>query len=125
MARRFANDIAEQIWVLGEPGVIGIDESVDLLVERDIGRHHLEDTGNKGRGNTKPDGPSEARLRSEVVVQERLVHARAIGDLLHARAVDAAPDEDLVGGVEDAGLGVDGSLPRRFNHLVSMAMAMP
>jgi hypothetical protein len=32
------------------------------------------------------------------------VHARAIGDLLHARAVDAAPNEDLVGGVEDAGL---------------------
>jgi hypothetical protein len=55
-----------------------------------------------------------------VVVQKRLVHARVIGDLLHARAVDAAPDEDLVGGVEDAGLGVGGSLPRRFNHLVSI-----
>ena len=45
-------------------------------------------------------------LRSEVVVQERLVHAHAIGDLLHARAVDAAQDEDPVGGVEDAGLGL-------------------
>ena len=41
-----------------------------------------------------------------------------IGDLLHARAVDAAPDENLVGGVEDAGLGVRCGLPRWFNHLV-------
>ena len=30
MSRRFANYIAEQIWVLGESGVIGIDESVDF-----------------------------------------------------------------------------------------------
>jgi hypothetical protein len=29
-----------------------------------------------------------------------------IGDLLHARTVDAAPDEDLVGGVENTGLGI-------------------
>ena len=49
-------------------------------------------------------------------MQERLVDACLIGDLLHPRAVDAAPDEDLVGGVEDAGFGVGCGLPRRFNH---------
>ena len=43
----------------------------------------------------KPDSPSELRLRSEVVVQEGLIYACLIGDLLHARAVDAAPNEDL------------------------------
>jgi hypothetical protein len=91
--------------------VIGIDESVDLLVERDVGRHHLEDAGNKGGGNTKPDGPSEVRLRSEVVVQQGLIYACLIGNLLHAGAVDAAPDEDFVGGVEDAGLGVGAVCP--------------
>jgi hypothetical protein len=57
-----------------------------------------------------------------VVVQERLVHACVIGDLLHARAVDAAPDEDLVGGVEDAGLGVRCGLFRRSNHVVKMML---
>jgi hypothetical protein len=41
------------------------------------------------------------------------------------RTVDAAPNENVVGGVEDAGLGVGGCLPRRFNHLVSEAMAVP
>ena len=110
---------------VGESGVVRIDEPVDLLVERYVGRHHLQDAGNEGRGDAKPDRPSEVRLRSEVVMQEGLVHACLIGDLLHARAVDAAPDEDLVGGVEDAGLGVGGGLSRRFNHLVSKAMAVP
>ena len=47
MSRRFADDVAEQIWVLGEPGVIGIDESFDLLVERNVGPQHLEDVGNE------------------------------------------------------------------------------
>ena len=60
-----------------------------------------------------------------MVVQEGFVDACLIGDLLHARAVDAAPDEDLVGGVEDAGFGVGGSLAGRFNHVVSNAMIVP
>ena len=62
---------------------------------------------------------SEVRFRSEVVVQEGLIYACLIGDLLHARAVDAAPYEDLVGGVEDAGLGIRSGLSRWFNHLVN------
>ena len=60
-----------------------------------------------------------------MVIKERLVDACLIGDLLHAGAVDAAPDEDFVGGVEDAGFGVGGGLPGRFNHMVSRAMAVP
>ena len=47
MSRRFANDVAEQIWVLGKPGVIGIDESLNLLVERNVGPQHLENAGNE------------------------------------------------------------------------------
>jgi hypothetical protein len=49
----------------------------------------------------------------------------ATSDLLHARAVDAAPNEDLVGGVEDARLRVRCGLPRRSNHLVNRAMVGP
>src|SRR5688572_16721508 len=60
-----------------------------------------------------------------MVMKQRLVDACLIGDLLHAGAVDAAPDEDVVGGVEDAGLGIRFGLPRRFNHLVRRAISMP
>jgi len=58
-------------------------------------------------------------------VQQGLIYACLIGNLLHAGTVDAAPDEDLVGGIKDASLGVGGGLPRRFDHLVSKAMALP
>ena len=51
-------------------------------------------------------------------MQECLVHAGVIGDILHARAVDAAADKDLVGGVEDTLLRIRFGLSRRFNHLV-------
>jgi hypothetical protein len=53
------------------------------------------------------------------MTQSGFIDARLIGDLLHARAIDAAPDEDLVGGVEDAGLGVRCGLSRWFNHVVN------
>ena len=33
--------------MLGEPGVIGIDESVDLLLERDVGPRHVEDAADE------------------------------------------------------------------------------
>jgi hypothetical protein len=62
----------------------------------------------------------EVRLRSEVVVEEGLIYACLIGNLLHAGAVDAAPDEDFIGGIQNAGLGVGGGLSRRFNHLVKV-----
>ena len=55
-----------------------------------------------------------------MVMKQRLVDACLIGDVLHPRTVDAAPHKHGVGGVEDAGLGVGGSLSRWFNHLVSI-----
>ena len=58
-------------------------------------------------------------------MKEGLIDARLIRDLLHARAVDAAPDEDVVGGVEDAALGVGCGLPGRLNHMVRKAISMP
>ena len=86
--------------VLGEPGVIGIDESFDLLVERNVGPRNREDAGNELRGD-EANGASEVGFGSEVVVQQRLVYACLIGDVLHPRTVDAAPHEHFVGGVED------------------------
>jgi hypothetical protein len=41
------------------------------------------------------------------------------GGFLHARAVDAAPHEHLVCGVEDACRGARFGLPGRLNHPVS------
>ena len=55
----------------GGPGVVGVDEAIDLVDE--VGRHHLD--------------------------HERIVHAGVIGELLHARAIDAAQDGDRVGSV--------------------------
>jgi putative transposase len=81
---------------------------------------HLEDAGHKGGGNTKPDGPSEVRLRAR--------SGSAAGPYLRlpdrqspaCGRVDATPDEDFVGGVQDADLGVGGGLSRRFNHPVKV-----
>ena len=58
-------------------------------------------------------------------MQQRLVDACLIGDVLHARTVDAAPHKYCVGGVEDAGLGVRCGLSRWFNHVVNQAISVP
>ena len=61
------------------------------------------------------DGVGEAALASEVVVEQRLVHAGFVGDVLHARARGASADEHGVCRVENALLGVRvGLLPSRF-----------
>jgi hypothetical protein len=39
-------------------------------------------------------------------MQQSLVYACLIGDVLHPGAVDAAPHKHSIGGVEDASLGV-------------------
>jgi hypothetical protein len=59
-------------------------------------------------------------------VEERGVHARLLGDLLHARAGGAASGEDAPRPLEDAALGVaiarDGGgslLTRHFDYLVN------
>ena len=72
----------------------------------------------RGR-DTKPNGASEVGFGSEVVMQQRLVDACLIGDVLHPRTVDAAPHKHRVGGVEDARLGVRCGLSRWFNHVVN------
>ena len=71
------------------------------------------------------DGVGESALASEVVVEQRLVHAGFVGDVLHASARGASPDEHDVGGVENALLGVGVGLRRLlflstawFNHCV-------
>jgi len=125
MARGLADDIRHEIRVARQRGVIRIDELLDLAPEWEVGRHHLDDPWSEGSGDPQPDRSSEIGLRSEVVVQERLVHASVIGDLLHACAVDAVPDEDLIGGVENAALGVCLDLARRFNHMVRIANSVP
>ena len=58
-------------------------------------------------------------------MQQRLVDACLIGDVLHPRTVDAAPHKHRVGGVEDAGLGVRCGLSRWFNHVVNQASSVP
>src|SRR5690349_12574875 len=62
------NYVGEQIWMASQALVIGIDESIDLLVERQVRREHLHDARDKRRRNPKPHGSGEIRLRSEVVV---------------------------------------------------------
>jgi len=54
-------------------------------------------------------------------VEERLFDAGFLGDLLHAGAGRAAPDEHGARGVEDAFLGipVDRAFTAWFSHMVS------
>ena len=71
---------------------------------------NAEDARQEGAGVLHEDRVGEGGLGAEVVVEQRLVDARLVGDLLGAGGGGALVQEDAVGGVEDAlsGFGVVG-----------------
>ena len=78
----------------------------DLVLERRVGRHDLERPRKELTRRSPENRFRKALLGAEVVVQQRLVDAGLFGDVLHARARRAMPDEHGVRGVEDPALGV-------------------
>src|ERR1051325_7956271 len=88
-------------------------DAVDFLAKRHVAAEDLHDRGEHARRELLEDRGAEALLGAEVVVQQRLIDARLLRNLLHARSEGAAADEDGTRGVEDAGFGESIVLARR------------
>jgi hypothetical protein len=61
------------------------DDAIDLLVDRDVGGERLHEGGEDARCDLPKHRGAQPFLRAKVVVQQGLVDAGLLGDLLHAR----------------------------------------
>ena len=83
---KLADDVTGQIRHAQQVVELELDHARDLVLDRQLGRHHLDHPRQElGRGAPEHRF-RQALLAAEVVVQQRLVDARFGRDVLHARA---------------------------------------
>ena len=83
-----------------------VDDAPDFVLEIAAGGDHPNHRRHEPLRRALERRLGELLLVAEVVVQQRLVDAGLGGNLLHAGAGRAAPDEHRVRRIEDALLGV-------------------
>ena len=84
---------------------LDLDDAFYLCLQLIVGRERGDDWRHELRRGATENGGGETFLGAEVVVEERLVDARFIGDFLRAGASATAAEENAMRRIEDALLG--------------------
>src|SRR6185312_4414715 len=85
---------------------VKMNELLDLLLDAALGAEHGDDRRHHPPRNVAENSLGQAVLGPEVIVQQRLVDAGLLGDLLHSRAGGPVPHEDRSCRPKDPVLGL-------------------
>ena len=114
-----AEDQAEVTVGIGDEGKVGTDHGCEASTSASVGIHRgqrLVNPRDQPGGGTIQESDVEIELAGEVLVEHRLGYARMIGNVVHARCVVAAGDEDDLGRGQQFGPALVPGLARVAGH---------